>query len=431
MRKIFPLWLIALAALLVTACTPEVEDKFDQSSAKRAEESITQTQQLLTSNKAGWVMHYYGRLDLGGYNLLCQFDGDKVTISDEDSKTATSHYKLEQSAGTVLSFDEYNEVFHYYSDPAVTDFSTDGKPDGKGFNGDLEFRVISTSADSIVMEGKKHGDRIVMVPLEAGSSWKDYMNKTLAVRDSMADYNNFAIVVDRDTLPATLDQRCLTVTGKDGKDFSVPFVVTPKGYSLYEPLDINGKTIKAFDYSSSSEWKDPDNANVALVPVIYPLNKQLVTNLWYFKYSGLSERAQAFWDISYELQEKYKEDTRYLILGNYEMNWLYGKTYGLSFSHVYGNTHYEGTLTIDYELIGNDEVKMTYVPQRNVPNASWYIRNYRYDAIIYPIATEKGRTFKLSCDNPRHPAEITMTDVDDPTNVITVYQDFVSWPFYY
>ena len=69
---------MALAALLVTACTPEVEDKFDQSSAKRAEEAITQTQQLLTSNKAGWVMHYYGRLDLGGYNLLCQFDGDKV-----------------------------------------------------------------------------------------------------------------------------------------------------------------------------------------------------------------------------------------------------------------------------------------------------------------------------------------------------------------
>lgn len=298
MRKIIPLWLIALAALLVTACTPEVEDKFDQPSAKRADEAITQTQQLLTSNKAGWVMHYYGRLDLGGYNLLCQFDGDKVTISDEESKTATSHYKLEQSAGTVLSFDEYNEVFHYYSDPSVTDFSYDGKTDGKGFYGDLEFRILSASADSIVMKGKKHGDRIVMVPMEANLAWKDYMDKTFAVADSMADYNNFGIVVDHDTLAATLDYRCLTVTDKEGKDFSVPFCVTPKGYTLYEPLSINGKTIKTFDYNGGSEWKDPDNANVALVPVIYPLNKQLVSNLWYFKYSGLSESAQAYWDIS-------------------------------------------------------------------------------------------------------------------------------------
>lgn len=422
---------MALAALLVTACTPEVEDKFDQSSAKRAEEAITQTQQLLTSNKAGWVMHYYGRLDLGGYNLLCQFDGDKVTVSDEDNKSATSHYKLEQSAGTVLSFDEYNAVFHYYSDPSVTDFSNDGKPDGKGFNGDLEFRVLSTSADSIVMEGKKHGDRIVMVPMEPNLAWKDYLDKTFAVADSMADYNNFGIVVDHDTLAATLDYRCLTVTDKEGKDFSVPFCVTPKGYTLYEPLSINGKTIKAFDYNGGSEWKDPDNANVALIPVVYPLNKQLVSNLWYFKYSGLSASAQAYWNISYAIQKKYQEDTRYLILGNYETNWLYGKNYGLSFSHVYGNTHYEGTLTIDYKLKGEDEVTMTYVPKRNVPNASWYIRNYRYDAIIYPIATEEGRTFKLSCDNPRHPTQITMTDENDPTNVITVYQEFVSWPFYY
>jgi hypothetical protein len=32
-----------------------------------------------------------------------------------------------------------------------------------------------------------------------------------------------------------------------------------------------------------------------------------------------------------------------------------------------------------------------------------------------------GHTFTLTCDNQRRPAWIKMTDVNEPTNVITVY----------
>src|SRR3712207_8641346 len=42
---------------------------------------------------------------------------------------------------------------------------------GRGFEGDFEFRVLSAAADSVVLEGKKHGARIVMTPMPAETKW--------------------------------------------------------------------------------------------------------------------------------------------------------------------------------------------------------------------------------------------------------------------
>lgn len=157
-------------------------------------------------------MHYYGTITYGGYNVYCKFANNKVTVASEffgPDSTYTSHYKLEQSSGALLSFDEYNPIFHYFSDPSNEDFGTLGK----GFNGDLEFRVLSASADSVVLLGKKHEDRIVMTPLQQGS-WADYYNKVSVVSDSMATYNNYALIVDNDTMNASLNYNYLTVTDK-------------------------------------------------------------------------------------------------------------------------------------------------------------------------------------------------------------------------
>ncbi|MER8353197.1 DUF4302 domain-containing protein, partial [Acinetobacter baumannii] len=79
---------------------------------------------VLTSAENGWLMKYYPKANTkyGGYNLLLKFgtDGNVTAMSDAlgaDTK-ATSHYKLEQSASIVLSFDAYNKVIHFFSDPA-------------------------------------------------------------------------------------------------------------------------------------------------------------------------------------------------------------------------------------------------------------------------------------------------------------------------
>ena len=168
MRKIFHTLLASLAVVgTYTACTPEVDDVFDKSSAERVKEALTKNQQILVSAPNGWRMAMYGNRDFGGYNVFLKFAADntvevasEMTVDTEAETQAeidssanvrqTSHYKLEQSGGIILSFDEYNRLFHYFSDPVNPDgFGARGK----GFEADLEYRILSASADSVVLSG--------------------------------------------------------------------------------------------------------------------------------------------------------------------------------------------------------------------------------------------------------------------------------------
>ena len=64
-------------------------------------------------------------------------------------------------------------------------------------------------------------------------------------------------------------------------------------------------------------------------------------------------------------------------------------------------------------------------------NANWYITNAGHDGIIKTFGEDEdhARTFKLTTDRVANPSYITLTDQDEPTNVITVVARAVSNPF--
>ncbi|MDE6306810.1 MAG: DUF4302 domain-containing protein, partial [Muribaculaceae bacterium] len=142
-----------IAALALMAgfgsCSNDVESVFPESSANRIDAALADVQDVLIGPANGWLMEYYpGSAQLfGGFNVLMQFSFDgHVTVASESAKegeTATSTYTLKQSAGAVLSFDTYNSVFHYYSDPDAPG----GGSAGYGMEGDFEFLIISVSPD--------------------------------------------------------------------------------------------------------------------------------------------------------------------------------------------------------------------------------------------------------------------------------------------
>ena len=121
MKKILNILMILALTVVYTSCSNEVDDVFDKSSALRIQEALKNYKTILTTPANGWLMEYYGNTDYGGYNMFVKFsDNDMVEVANEvygAGKTATSHYKLEQSGGVILSFDEFNEVFHFFSDP--------------------------------------------------------------------------------------------------------------------------------------------------------------------------------------------------------------------------------------------------------------------------------------------------------------------------
>ncbi len=118
MKKIFYLFCL-LAATLAVACTHEEEDLFGDSSANRADATIFASIEVLTEASNGWLMEYFpaSAQEYGGYNLLLDFNTDGTVqvageVANPDDVT-TGLYSVKQSAGIVLSFDTYNEIFHF------------------------------------------------------------------------------------------------------------------------------------------------------------------------------------------------------------------------------------------------------------------------------------------------------------------------------
>ena len=258
MKKILNILMILALTVVYTSCSNEVDDVFDKSSALRMQEALKNYKTILTTPANGWLMEYYGNTDYGGYNMFVKFsDNDMAEVANEvygAGKTATSHYKLEQSGGVILSFDEFNEVFHFFSDP---DNILEIGDKGKGMEGDLEFRIISATTDSIVMTGKKHGSKIVMTPVKADTDWDSYLAKVNQAESDMAFASYFFVVGDQSIeVKSSYHTLTFSYTNEMGEliDVEAPYILRTDGYHLYEPVTILGKTITDFTYKGGEDY---------------------------------------------------------------------------------------------------------------------------------------------------------------------------------
>lgn len=154
--KKFIYLVVLICSFGLASCTPETENLFEGTSADRIEKELEEAKEVLVSAPNGWVMKYYPSSQqlYGGYNVLASFTKDgSVTISADivdASQKATSYYKLKEQAGPVLTFDTYNDIFHFFSAP-----DSNLGDVGTGMGGDYEFTIMSVSAEEIVLKGKK------------------------------------------------------------------------------------------------------------------------------------------------------------------------------------------------------------------------------------------------------------------------------------
>lgn len=440
--------LIAIAATLtVSSCVSEVDDVFDKSSTERINEAMNADKAVLVGQQNGWLLKMYGDLEFGGYNVLLKFtNDDMVTIATEVNYTPssdvypyeaiTSHYKLEQSSGVVLSFDEYNKNIHYFSDPANPDkIGTNGN----GFLGDLEFRVLQASADSVVLLGKKHGNHLVMVPAPVGESeWQSYFDQVQNVEEEMF-YSNYKVNVGGKQFPATSSYRCLTVTvpTDEGNEYiDIPYTVTPEGYSFYEPVTIEGKTLTGFKYAANSmTFQELSNNDAALEAIVPPINQQFVSSVWYTTLADIGEFGYPYWDainqqimgpVLGEVLQLFSFGKPYPSLGN-----SYGDYFGASFI----SSGYGGALGFDYQLIDDDKIALAYNPNKNKGDGTWYVNNGYFHYLIVPFgantsAEPVARVFTITTNDMKKPLWVKLTEVDNPSNVIKLWGTVLTYPFY-
>ncbi|MDR3246688.1 MAG: hypothetical protein LBT50_09690 [Prevotellaceae bacterium] len=156
-----------------------------------------------------------------------------------------------------------------------------------------------------------------------------------------------------------------------------------------------------------------------------PLNQQLVNGDWFFAYSGLGPFGQMYWDYTWDNYEM-NEDLLYAYMGTW--NGEYGFYFGSEnylFDYVF-----EGDIYYDYQLIGEDRVKLTLTGYDEY-NGFYYYEYAYFNYLTYPIGSSSGRTFTLTTDDIIRPTWIKLSDNSQPANTIILYADPVFYPYYY
>lgn len=406
MKKTYRL-LFALTALVFTAsCTPEVEDAFDKPSPDRIAEAISETKDILTAAPNGWKMAYQGSGGFGGFNILCKFDKEDNVFCEEESDhaKATSHYTVQQGQGVLLSFDSFNAALHKYSDPVGKINGKAVGKDGKGFQGDFEFRVMSCTKDSIVLEGRKHGDRVVMTPMPEDLTWDSFFTQIATVASGMSS-ERYNIIIDKDTLPARMNLHTLHTTDKNGKAVAIPFIYTPQGIEVLKADSLNGRKLTAFTYSTDDKWVDPDDKSVMLSPRdITPLEAFFSDN-WTINVGYSSTAEMNVW----------KAAAAYAASKNMEIVTVYFSTTPgfLSLSSYVGDNW--GNLRTLYSTSGKDQITIKgFRPNpkgtANERNGAIFYNQYKLKDIANTFLVNGQATdYTLSIDNPKHPLWLRMT----------------------
>lgn len=406
MKKTYRL-LFALTALVFTAsCTPEVEDAFDKPSPDRIAEAISETKDILTAAPNGWKMAYQGSGGFGGFNILCRFDKEDNVFCEEESDHAkgTSHYTVQQGQGVLLSFDSFNAALHKYSDPVGKINGKSVGKDGKGFQGDFEFRVMSCTKDSIVLEGRKHGDRVVMTPMPEDLTWDSFFTQIATVASGMSS-ERYNIIIDKDTLPARMNLHTLHTTDKNGKAVAIPFIYTPQGIEVLKADSLNGRKLTAFTYSTDDKWVDPNDKGVMLSPRdITPLEAFFSDN-WTINVGYSSTAEMNVW----------KAAAAYAASKNMEIVTVFFSTTPgfLSLSSYVGDDW--GNLRTLYSTSGKNQITIKgFRPNpkgtANERNGAVYYNQYKLKDIANTFLVNGQATdYTLSIDDPKHPLWLRMT----------------------
>lgn len=433
MKRIYNILFTLIAILSFTSCSNDIDEVFDKPSAERVNDAIAEYKTVLTSAENGWLMKYYPKANTkyGGYNLLLKFgtDGNVTAMSDAlgaDTK-ATSHYKLEQSASIVLSFDEYNKVIHFFSDPANPAGIGDN---GKGMEGDLEFRVLTATADSVVMLGKKRGTKIVMTPMAKDADWTETINQIDGLEQEM-QFPKYTCEVNDVKYVATSSYRTITFTSSNAEEGSTtePYIVTDKGIEFYEPITLNGVTIKGFNYKGGDNYEfDATSGSAKMYGIIPPLTSQLQNGNWFFSVKNMGTYGQAYWNKCYEIcqgEEVGGEEMSYAFFGTSSFSSSNGK-YGFVFVSA---NKYAGCLNCTATPVDDTHITLKFALSGD-SNGLFYYNTGGYKYIIAALtAGSKGKTYSIEGNDLKSPTVLKLVDVDNPDNYYILSKNTVLYPY--
>ena len=427
-----------MAVTLLTTCVHNTEDLFDKPAGKRIAESLQVYRELLTAQTNGWLVEYYPEKTqkYGGFNLYFRFDDHQVTVQSEidPAEEATSAWSMGTDMGPTINFDTYNDVLHYnFSDPGV--------PIGGGYGlnreGDYEFIVESGSADEFILRGKKTGNTIRMTPLPA-NSWENYSQSLENMKYNVLAPAYQMTVANRDiSIMKSAGINAFTLKAGNETIFA-PFLVTLTGIKFYEPITVLTETLQVFTYHAGADKMISDQGNAEIFFSYPHLNKYFIDNLtltdWYLKTENIGPGYLPAWNTMKDNLNDYLGEKLYAMwFGILNTDGPAGISFA---SYEPGEGLWGGVYVYNFESIGDNRIKLAYnavSTSINGINADFY--DTYSDMGAFTISAFNGKTFIITPDvditdpkNMTRIKELTLTDVANPDNWITVSLEPALWP---
>ena len=243
---------LMFGVIVLASCSPRVDDIFDDTAMIRLEKRRTELMNRFMGAQNGWVMQYFAQSDPtssdtakhSGYNFLMEFRTDgTVTVGAKVNgiyKTETSMWDVINDNSSVLTFNTFNEIFHYYSNPDP-ELGLWGA-DGEGVGGDYEFMILEYNEQENyqLLKGKKRSCYIRMYPLAAGEEWESYLDKI----DAMDQY----LFGEKIQLDLYSGNTHLTLFNGDKHEFrAFPYGADTLGGGTYYGLVVTEKGLRVHD----------------------------------------------------------------------------------------------------------------------------------------------------------------------------------------
>lgn len=255
MRKILLYFLLFAAGL--SSCKKTDDPVFDRSPDDRLNETLKQYSAALTGAGYGWKgLVYPTGVKKSVFSFYLKFnDANRVQMySDFDSVSFVtlreSSYRLKALQQPSLLFDTYSYL-HVLCDP---DASQNAGKYGVGLESDFEFSIESVQSDTIVLKGRLHGSKALLIKATKAEA-DDYTGgKRNWVLPNIERYTTYFKRLVLDDQPydvgVNLYHHTITFTWVDGdsklRKFTTGYYYTPEGIAFSPAFQNGGKTITGF-----------------------------------------------------------------------------------------------------------------------------------------------------------------------------------------
>ena len=277
--KIFAL---ATGALLwMSSCTSSSDlDKLPEA-AVRTQQAISETVSKLEGHDGYWRLTYYPdtKRVYGGYSMYVQFKDGRVTALSELSTTSTnSTYSVKNIDMPTLAFDTRSNVLHHF----IT--STEYFRNARG--GDFELLLMGQRGDSILLQGRKYGNQMSLVPMTTDPATEIAALQAMATKFQGKNFAPVSIgtagTVSFRLNPTYRQLEYTSTSGETTTTQKMAFAYTTEGLRFYEPITIGGVTISGFRLSSDGTSVTSIEGDVTTTVVSLPIdlvNKSYVAYL--------------------------------------------------------------------------------------------------------------------------------------------------------